>query len=260
MAGLANILGSLDGGRADVPDTWMQGRTLYGGLTAAISYHACTLEVADLPPLASMQFTFVGPVSAEASYSAEVLRRGKNVVSLQSKASEEKGVMGTGLFMFGAHRESSLHLGMPAPYSVGPDDAELFFPPEMSNFGPSFAQHFDVRLVAGSRPLAAAEEGYICCWVRHKDPASREGAASFVAIGDMLPPAAMPMLKTMAPISSMNWQVNCFPEHAETEDGWWLMETRLNAIGHGYSSQVMRYWNSHGELYAEGLQCIAVFG
>ena len=61
---LVDILAAAETGEntltADLPDTWMQGRTAYGGLTAAIALEAAMRSQADLPPLRSAQTAFVG--------------------------------------------------------------------------------------------------------------------------------------------------------------------------------------------------------
>ena len=40
---------------------------------------------------------------------------------------------------------------------------------------------------------------------------------------------------------------------------WWHVESRLTAARGGYSSQIMRIWNTEGRLVVEGLQSIAIF-
>ena len=52
---------------------------------------------------------------------------------------------------------------------------------------------------------------------------------------------------------------NLLTDTPETEDGWWQVESRLTAASGGYSSQVMRIWNTDGELVVEGMQSIAIF-
>jgi len=88
---------------------------------------------------------------------------------------------------------------------------------------------------------------------------SREGIESLLCIGDVLPPAAIPMFNKMGPISSINWMFNILTDTPVTEDGWWQVETRLTAARDGYSSQVTRFWNTNGNLVAEGMQAVAIF-
>jgi len=66
-------------------------------------------------------------------------------------------------------------------------------------------------------------------------------------------------MRTFSPVSSMSWMFNLLTDNPSTEDGWWQIESRLTAAQGGYSSQVMRIWNSAGELVVEGMQSIAIF-
>ena len=102
-------------------------------------------------------------------------------------------------------------------------------------------------------------EGYIRTVTRHHDIQSRDGIISLLCLGDVLPPAALPLLRDMAPVSSMTWMVNVLVDAPQTTDGWWHVETRLSAAAGGYSSQVMRIWNMDGQLVVEGMQSVAIF-
>jgi hypothetical protein len=64
---LASILAEFQAGttthRIDIPTSWHQGRTSYGGLSSVLAYKAATFADADLPPLQSAQIAFVGPLA-----------------------------------------------------------------------------------------------------------------------------------------------------------------------------------------------------
>ena len=243
---------------AQIPESWRQGRTAYGGLTTGLALSAVMTAFPGLPPLRSVQMTFVGPVTVDPVFTPVILRRGRNVTSVRVDASIDAQIVATAVFIFGGARESTVSAECPAPDAPPPEACEPFTPPEIENLVPSFFLRFDTRLVAGARPTSGAKEGYIRVWSRHKDEASRDGAASFLTIGDVLPPAAMPTFKTFGPVRSVNWQVNVL-RPITTENGWWHVETRQTAAQDGYSSQVMRYWNTNGNLVAEGMQSVAIF-
>ena len=82
-----------------------------------------------------------------------------------------------------------------------------------------------------------------------------------MAIADALPPAAFPLLgREFKPLSSLTWLVNLLTATPSTTDGWWLLSAKADFAQHGSSSQVMRVWNAAGELVAEGMQSVAIFG
>lgn len=257
---IAEALQERDGGYLfDIPDNWRQGRTAYGGLTAGLSLIAAQRQFSDLPPLRSLMINFIGPVTENPVFKSRLLRQGRNVTSIETQALIGEDVVATTTFIFGAARTSDLSVQHPAPEAAAPEGCELFTPEFAKPFVPVFFHNFDTRLIAGSRPMSGAEEGYARTWSRHIDESSRQGLASLVTIGDVLPPAALPMFKKMGPVSSVNWMFNVLVDEPVTRDGWWHIETKLTAASGGYASQVMRYWNSDGVLVAEGMQAVAIF-
>lgn len=244
--------------RANIPENWRQGRTAYGGLTAALMLAAAMERFADLPPLRSALINFVGPVTENPSLHTQLERKGRNVTSIGARAQIGDKSVGRADFIFGAARTSAIDVDFPPPPAPAPETLPLFTPPALREMVPSFFHNFDTRLIAGGRPMQG-EEGYIRTWSRHKDPASRNGIESLLCIGDVLPPAAMPLMRKFAPVSSMSWIFNVLVDAPKTEDGWWHVESRLTAARGGYSSQVMRIWNTNGQLVVEGLQSIAIF-
>ncbi len=73
--------------RVLVPEDWTQGRTLFGGLQAAIGLKAMRSLVPEAP-LRSLQVTFVGPVpGGEVRASARVIRSGKSTTRMSRHVS-----------------------------------------------------------------------------------------------------------------------------------------------------------------------------
>lgn len=248
-----------EGYLAVIPESWRQGRTCYGGLTAGLAVAAATRRFENLPPLRSANVTFVGPVSGAPVFTPKLLRRGRNVTMIEVSAKVGEEVVGTVTCAFGAARKSELSAEITAPPAPHPADCEPFTAPQMSRFVPGFFHRFETQLIEGGRPVSGADEGYIRAWSRHTDPDSREGTASFVTLSDVLPPAAMPMFTKMGPVSSMTFLLNILDDTPTTKDGWWQIETRQTAARGGYSTQIMRFFDNNGRLVAEGLQSVAIF-
>lgn len=242
-----------------IPADWRQGRTAYGGLTLGLSYEAAQLAFPDLAPLRSVMINFIGPVTGDPVFSTRILRQGRNVTTVEVAVTSEDKIVASTTFVFGASRTSELALDFPAPAAVAPESCELFTPEMAKPFVPVFFHKFDTRLIAGSRPMSGAKEGYIRVWSRHEDKESRNSVGSFLTLSDVLPPAALPLFKKMGPVSSVNFMLNILVDNPTTENGWWQAETKLTAAQGGYASQVMRFWNTDGVLVAEGMQSVAIF-
>lgn len=239
-----------------IPEDWMQGRTTYGGLSAAICFEIAKRSFPDLPPLRSAMVSFIGPAGGAVEGKASLLRQGKSVSFVEADVIGEKGLATRTVFAFGVSRQSAFDaIYTPSPTVPALSELEPYMP---EGLGPSFANHFETRLVSGGRPMSGSKEHDHFIWVRHKDREAQDLTA-LLALADMPPPAVMPMFTEFAPISSMTWMINVLNDAPQTEDGWWLLESRAENASSGYSSQDMLIWNSNGELVVAGRQSVAIF-
>lgn len=263
---------ALAGGKAktyQLDESWMQGRGIYGGLSAALCLDATNSVFADLPPLRSASVNFIGPGSENVWVEARELRRGKSVAFIEANLLSEEGLITSCVFSFGASRESKLSEEFGEKLYGGgkalkdPDQIDDFFSrdPQYEQFfknRPVFTQHFEGKLLSGSRPFLGSKEPSLEVWVKHKDDRS-SGVVSLVALADVPPPAVAPMFKGFAPISSMSWMFNILTDEPYSESGWWLLGSFAESAKQGYSSQNMTIHNDLGELVMVGRQSVAIF-
>lgn len=239
-----------------IPDGWMQGRTTYGGLSAALCLETALRSFTDLPPLRSATIAFIGPAGGPVEGRAKLLRRGKSVSFVEADIASDKGIATRGAFAFGGARESALERSFsPMPALPAPEQCEPLMP---EGFGPAFVRHFEARLAKGARPISGTDGHDLFIWVRHKE-GSDDSLPALLALADIPPPAVLPMFTKPAPISSMTWMVNFLTDRPATRDGWWLLQSRADNVSQGYSSQDMLVWNRDGELVIAGRQSIAIF-
>jgi acyl-CoA thioesterase len=243
--------GSLD---FSVPESWLQGRTAYGGLLAAAAYRAARAADLDLPPLCSAQIAFVGPVSGRAKSAARVLRRGRSSAFIEVHITEGDATALAAIFLFAAARESALsQAAPPAPPVLSPDQGE----PAMQRITSSFAAQMEYRHASPARDRQQPE---FLRWVRLRDRAGLDAVTEILAIADALPSAALLLLPKPAPVSSANWTVHLTDPAAQTEDGWWLVQSRADFAATGACHQTMSVWNSRGVPVMLGSQQVLVFG
>lgn len=235
---------------------WRQGRTLYGGISAALCYAACERVVADLPPLRSAQIAFVGPAAGEAVLHPRVLRQGKSMAFLACDLISDGAVATRALFAFGAERPSAFQVDPAAAPVVAQPDACA---PLFGERYPAFAAHFDMRLAGGDRPVTGAASGHMLVWARSRDLHLPPGLTPLVAMADALPPASLPRLTGPAAISSVTWQFDLVDAGRFRSDDWVLMQSVDDAVGHGYSGQSMAMWDAQGLPILLGRQTVAVF-
>ncbi|WP_428393281.1 thioesterase family protein [Lichenicoccus sp.] len=236
------------------PD-WLQGRTLYGGLSAALCLEATLRSLSNLPPLRSAHFSFAGPASGSLSVCPTVLRQGKSSVSVGVDLSGDVGFAVRGILTFGAARASALsYLDIPAPASQHPDACVNFL---RGGGAPIFMQHFDMRQAGEHFPVSGAPVPDLLLWVRHHETSGADPIVALLALADAPPPAAMAMFDRPAPISTITWAINIIavPSHA----GWRLIRSRGESVADGYASQNMTIWDETGAPLITAQQNVAVF-
>lgn len=240
----------------EIDESWRQGRSTYGGLTAALCLAAVTAEIPDLPPLRSATVSFVGPAAGAVGVAVKLLRRGKSVVFIEAVLSGEKGVVTHCVFAFGATRASEASaMYLPSPRQPAPEDCDIYIP---EGLGPVYLQNFETRLAVGARPFSGDDIHDCFVWARHADAAARDYVA-LMALADVMPPAVTISASTMAPISTVTWLVNFASEKIETREGWYLIRNCAENASEGYSSQEMSIWNADQQLVATMKQSVAIF-
>jgi acyl-CoA thioesterase len=244
--------------RVTVTDDWLQGRTAYGGLSAALCVEAALRATPGLPPLRSAQFTLIGPASGPLTITASVLRRGKSAVFVGVDLVGEVGLATRAVLSFGVARASAIvREALPMPVVANIADSPPFFPGDRPTI--TFQQHFESRIAGGARPFQPDMAPEYRIWFRHRDAAARAGIVPLIALADAPPPAAMVLFTQAAPISTMTWTLDILSDAPATDDGWWLVQSVAETAHQGYSSQAMMLWNARGEPVIAARQTVAIF-
>ena len=257
---LATMLAGAERGDGGVSMTiapnWLQGRTAYGGISAALAFTAARGLADDLPSLRSAQIAFVGPLAGKVEASASILRRGRSASFVDAEVKGEDGVTGLrATFLFAADRESAMTHQDAAPPADLPDPADMPEMPKPPGI-PAFFHNFEHRMVKPDGHNRAD----LLMWVRLRDADRLDPITELVAIADALPPAAIRLSREPKPVSSMTWLMNILTAAPATRDHWWLLRSTAEHARDGFSSQSMAIWNRDGEPIARGMQSVALFG
>jgi len=272
--------------KALITPDWMQGRTTYGGLSAALCLEGARRTLSDegsldLPPLRSALLNFVDAAGGAVEIDASIVRCGKAMStvtsSVFSEGKEGRACATSGTFVFGAPRLQSkveaTRLMTPPPATLPPPAecesifAGRFEPPGPTVlFPPTFTQHTTSLLASGPGLATAASSGDLYVWVRWKGADAGGGVGedvspdvSLLALADVIPPASYALFDSVAPVSSMTWQINFLdPQPVSFEGGYWLIRTRAEHARHGYSSQNMELWGAGG-IAAVSRQSVAIY-
>jgi acyl-CoA thioesterase len=236
---------------------WSQGRTLYGGITAALCAEAAARAIPDLPPLRAAQLAFVGPASGRVHFTPNVLRRGRSATFVGVDATGEAGPAARALFLYASERDSEVAHDITAmPDAPPPESCPPLFPEGAVR--PTFFQNFEVCFVRGTPPVTRAARPTFDLWVRHRDATGVDPLIALLALADCPPPAALAAFSKMAPISTMTWTIDLF--HPIPASGWHLLRSTSEQAAHGLSLQAMELWDTDGRRLAVGRQTVALFG
>lgn len=242
-----------------VPSSWHQGRTVYGGLTAALALTAGRARLTDPLPLRAAQFAYTAAVDRPVTTTAQMLHAGKSSANVEARCLSGDTVALNAHLLFARGRTSAVtHSLLPAPPVPDPQDC----PPALreSDPRPNCAGNFDIRLAGGHRILSGApEDPTLLAWVRHLDATSVEPDAALVAIADSLPPAALVAVDAIAPISTVTWSIHLCNDTPIDPNGWFLVQARSVVASEGFSFQNQAIWDTDGVLLATASQTVAVY-
>jgi len=238
----------------DAPQRWSQGRTLYGGMTAALCYEAAKRQCGVQSALRSAQFMFAGPASGTLSFRAEVLRSGRSSTTVAVDCASDAAFAARATFVFGADRNSQVDMSA----AVRPDAPRVpeDCPPFIAATG-GFHDNFELRLADGSALFSGGPASFMV-WARFRDPQDVDAVTALLALADALPPAAMAAFPAPAPISTMSWTVDVAHIPASM-DGWHLLASESDHTLNGYSMQAMSLRDATGRHLASGRQVVAIF-
>jgi len=241
----------------DVPEDWLQGRTLFGGLQAVIGL-AAMRSIAPKAPLRSLQVTFLAPVPGGIVQArARVLRSGKSATHVEARIVDGDNTLALMVGVFGLPRTSAVTL-RPRQPQVPPEDP--FDMPWIPGVAPNFTQHFKARWILGGPPWSGKErpDNVIELAMRDQGNATE---SHVIAMADFLPPIALSYLKTPVAAASLTWMLEMLPEDVSSLplEGW-RMDATMAAAHSGYINQSSTLWGPGGMPVALGRQTMVVFG
>lgn len=240
-----------------VPDDWMQGRSVFGGLQAALALRAMRAQVPQAP-LRTLQGTFLAPVPAGAMRArAQILRSGKNATHVEARLVDGEATLALFVGVFGLARSSVVSVTPVQPAVRADTTVELRYVPGLA---PNFIQHFSARWLRGLPPFTGDRGTEQVLEVTMLD----EGQASeahVLAIADFIAPIALSHLKAPAPGSTLTWMIEFLADRMDALAlSGWRVDAQLSAARDGYTSQSVTIWGPGGVPVALSRQSMVVFG
>lgn len=244
----------------DVGGDWLQGRTVFGGLQAALMTRAMRQLIGAEIPLRVLQTTFVAPVPAGTLHiQTQLLRRGRSAVHCEARILLEDGSIGAlAVGVFGAARPSSIRI-QPTLADM-PDAAAGMRLPYIEDRTPAFTRHYALHWIAGEFPFSGASEARSRVLVRNRQVQPLD-ECHLCAYADVIPSPALALLKQPAPASSLTWTLELFADPGAFDGASdWCLDAEVTAAADGYLAQTASVYAPDGSLAALSRQSVVAFG
>ncbi len=244
-----------------VPEGWAQGRGAFGGLVLATLERALEASVGDAArSLRSISGEIVGPVlPGSAAIDVELVRRGSGVTTLSAKLRQGDEVLARATGVFGKARgamRSSVALESPTPSPtpfVDVPRTRLSGP-----FGPSFAEHFDMRST-GPLPFTGGSEAVCSGWVRALSPPPTLGMAEVIAYADAWWPATFSVEPAPRPMATIAFTLEpCIDPATLPASEALYYRARAISEREGFVVELRELWTADGRLVALNQQTFVV--
>lgn len=247
----------------NIPPGWLQGRTIYGGLVAGMMMQKALLAVGDAEKqLLSTSVTFVGPVQmAPVRLSAEILRQGKSVTTVEVRLWQDDAVQSILIASFGMHRQSAISVQQErlAPEFPMPEQLTIA---QHHPLAPECFGQMDLVWVDGQYPCSGSVKPDFSGWMRF-NPDRHDNRdmsiADLMVAFDMWPPGVLPMFKAFAPASSLTWHVTYVHPLKNQLHDWFKYKVFTDYAAEGYSTEYAHLWDAENRLIAISRQTVTVF-
>ncbi|OOG59960.1 thioesterase family protein [Rhodanobacter sp. C03] len=244
--------------QATVSEDWLQGRSAFGGLQAALALRAMRELVPADMPLRTLQVTFVAPVPVGGvTIHAQRLREGRSVIQVEASLCGGDQTLCRLVGVFGSARPSVLNFQPEQSPIAAATSKELRY---IEGQMPAFTQHFRARWLRGELPFGGGSQRDSVLQLSLRDDGNPD-ETHVLAFADFIPPIALSMFATPTPGSSLTWMIELLRDRYDDlgmDD--WRVDAQLIAARDGYTNQSVMLWGPHGEPVALSRQSMVVFG
>lgn len=239
---------------------WGQGRTTFGGLTAAILYQRIRNEVDEERQVRSFDINFVRPLEALKPYEVDIqtLADGKTATIKRAYLIQDGKLRATATANFLRKIESSVTINrftVPDMHSL--EKSTDFLRHDV----PDFFQHFEIKIGTSAHPFSGQETPSLGGWMRFKEAPEKISEAHLICMIDAWPPTASPNYEGFKPLSTMSWGIHfTAPTTALNPESHIGYHSEVNFSEHGVSSSTAQVWDENGSLLANSTQTNIIYG
>ena len=245
-----------------VPESWAQGRTVYGGLSAGLLCDAVSQGVDAARRLRYLKVGFVRPLETGKPFRIEMeeISAGRTVVVRSAQIVQDGTARVTAQANFVTRLESQVEIDLFRPPTLKPWNAEGAM--QMRGPGlPVFTQFMDFHVTTEGLPFSGREVPEIGGWMRFDTAPDSITKSHLVCLIDAWPPAAVPYYGQVVPLSTISWGIHfAEPLDGVRGDDFLGYLARTNFFKDGYGSSTADIWAPDGRLLAKSYQTFVIYG
>lgn len=250
--------------QVELPIGWKQGRTIYGGLVAGMMIHKAINALDDSQKqLLNANITFVGPVEfAPLRLTAEILRKGKYVTTIEVRVWQNDVVQSILLASFGLPRQSTMQIDQLPPLPHYPLPETLKKLAYYEGFTPEFYTQFEMCWAEGFYPYVGMDRIDFGGWFRFNPALHQNRAmtlADFIVMLDIWPAGIYPKLKAPVPTSTLTWNITFLHPLDQMMLDWLKYKMHTDYAADGYLRETEHIWDQHNRLIAISKQTLTIF-
>lgn len=239
---------------------WSQGRSAFGGISAALATTGMRKILQTPQPIRSLMVSFIGPLTpGKVAVESHVQRKGKNVTQTRADVFSDNDLCLQAMGVFGNSRKA---LHVPADYQFNPKPRETGIAfEEHAKRLPAFLQYFEGSWVSGALPFTGKLQRKLSLWAKHRSDMSAHPIEKIVTIADIPPPVLLSHFdKPPVNASSLSWSLEFVTPPETIQSDWFYLEFEVEAAADGYTQQAGRIFDESGQLCALSRQCMVYFG
>lgn len=243
-----------------ISSDWLQGRTAFGGLAAAIALKEIQARVPNERVPLSLNIEFMAPIPPGViSSSSTVIRAGKYLTQAKTTLLVGEAPALSMQAVLGAPRATSFEASYSGTsLSCSFEDARPFDSKTHPGF-PSFLQHFDLRFTESGLPFTGDGNGSIGGLCKHQSQAL--GYPALIALLDAWPPTPLPTFTKPIPASTVHWNIHFHSPNLNDIDfseSYCEYQAQTLAAQHGQVTSEATL-SLHHQVLASARQLVAIF-
>ena len=249
-----------------VDASWTKGRSVFGGLTAALvlTHIEAQLEKTESltnRDLRTLNVHFCGAVTADedCQFKYQVLSQGKSICQVQGQLIQDGQVKTQVVACFGMQRNSALkidHVKSEPAIKTGEGMKFAFIKDVM----PNFSQHIDLWINSKNFPFSGSPNKQVNGFMRLENPLPTFSDSAILALIDAWPPAILSVLKKPAPGSTVTWNIEFIQPRSELKkDDYLYYQCDVVQADLGYGHSEAKIFHPNGELIALSRQLVVIY-